>query len=89
MRVIRKPAYQGHAVPQTAMSPRGPFPTEVMASPVVTHDENPNDDLLPPGATAQNNYQGQRYVRCTLCEAVILEEDAPTHVCYEGFDGED
>lgn len=88
MRVIRKSAYQGHAVPQTAMSPRGPFPAEVMASPVITFD-NDSDDLLPPGATAQNNYQGLRHVRCTLCGDVMIEDDAPSHTCSEDDDGED
>lgn len=89
MRVIRKPAYQGHAVPKTAMSPRGPFPAEVMAAPVVTYDDDPSDEILPIGATAQNDYLGPTYLRCTLCEAIVLEDDAPFHDCEEPDDGED
>lgn len=89
MRVIRKPAYQGHAVPQTAMSPRGPFPPEVTAAPVVMYDEDPSDEILPPGATAQNDYRGPRYLRCTLCEDIVSEDDAPFHKCEETGDGED
>ena len=89
MRIIRKPAYQGHAVPQTAMSPRGPFPAEVLAGPVVTYDEDPSDETLPQGATAQNDYRGIRYLRCTGCGEIVREDDADSHQCEERDDGED
>lgn len=88
MRVVRRPAYQAHAVPSTAMSPRGPFPPEVMASnPIVYGDEVDPDNDLPHGATAQNNYRGIQLLRCTSCGAVVPSDEADFHEC-GGDDGE-
>ena len=87
MRVIRRAAVQGHAVPATASYPKGPFPAEVLAPPVVTHDDTDPDVLYPPGATAQNNYQGVRMFRCKLCGELVTEEQIASHQC-EDVDGE-
>lgn len=87
MRVIRRPAYQGHAIPATAGRPHGPFPAEILAAPVVTFDDNDPDDIYPPGATAQNNYRGVPLFRCRHCDAVMTEEQTGDHFC-EGLDGQ-
>lgn len=81
MRVIRRPAYQGHAVPETAGRPKGPFPSEVLAPPVITYDDNDPDDIYPPGATAQNNYQGVILYKCRACAATVTEEQMDAHRC--------
>lgn len=88
MRVIRKPAFQGHAIPSQAGYARNPFDPEVTAQPVVVVDDNDPDVLYPPGATAQNNYRGIQMYRCRECGAMVSEDDLDNHVC-EDFDGED
>lgn len=87
MRVIRKAAYQGHAVPATAGYPRGPFNPEILAQPVIVFDDNDPDDVFPPGATAQNGYRGVQMFRCRDCGAIVREEDVESHRC-EVDDGE-
>ena len=47
MKVIRKFAVQGHAVPSSSHSPRGPFPPEVLAGPQMAHGDNNSDSLHP------------------------------------------
>lgn len=83
MRVIRKPAYQGHAVPQTASAPRGPFSPEVLAPSVIVFDDTDPDLLYPLGATAQNDYQAPQYFRCRLCGEVMAEDEMDAHYCEE------
>jgi len=43
MTLIRKFAVQGHSVPSSAHSPRGPFPPEVLARPEMAVDEYHSD----------------------------------------------
>lgn len=88
MHVIRRQAYQGHAVPATGGYPRGPFPPEVMASSVIIEDDNDPDVLYPPGATAQNDYTPTRMFRCNYCGASVAEHDTEHHACEEPH-GED
>lgn len=81
MRVIRTPAYQGHAIPQTAHRPQGPFPSEILApnpvEPVEPEDVNP-------WANAQNNYLPPAWVRCRLCNEVMTEDETDAHRCGDG-----
>jgi hypothetical protein len=79
VRVIRRPAFQGHAIPTTAGYPRGPFDADVLAPPVIVH-EDPVDDM-PVGATAQNGYRGVDLFDCTLCGAVVTEDGKAGHRC--------
>ena len=88
MRVIRKPAYQGHAIPTRAGYARNPFEAEVLAQPTIVTDDNDPDVLYPPGATAQNDYRGLQFYRCRECGMTVSEDDLDNHVC-EDFDGED
>lgn len=81
MRVIRRPAFQGHPVPKTAGLPQGPFPAEVLSPPVVTYDDTDPDNIYPPGATAQNNYRGVDLYRCKSCSATLTEDQLDGHDC--------
>ena len=85
MRVIRTPAYQGHAVPKTAGHARGPFNPEILADPVIVVDE---PEPEPYGATAQNDYRGLKLYRCTYCGDTVTEEEIDAHYCEAG-DGEE
>lgn len=86
MRVIRRPAFQGHAIPATAGPARGPFPSEILAPPSVTYEDSDPDNIYPPGATAQNNYRGMTLYRCRVCDATLTEDDLDAHSC-ESADG--
>lgn len=78
MRIVRRQAVQGHAVPATAHRPQGPFPAEILApNVVVTEDEEQPD----PRANAQNFYRSPSMVRCTLCGDVMTEDVTDSHVC--------
>lgn len=81
MRVIRRQAYQGHAVPSTASHPRGPFPAEVLAPPVIVYDDTDPDVLMPLEANAQNNYQPETVYVCNLCDARVVESMLDEHRC--------
>lgn len=78
MRVIRRPAIQGHAIPTTGHSPQGPFPRELFASPEVVSVEEEEIDTL---VTAQNLYRSTNMVRCTLCGDVMTEDQTRHHSC--------
>lgn len=88
MRVLRRQAYQAHAVPKTAGYPKGPFSAEILAAPVVSREEVLDDNPFPPGATAQNQFRGIKHYRCRMCHEVLLEEQLDGHIC-EVDDGED
>lgn len=79
MRVIRRAAYQAHAVPSTAGYPRGPFNPEILAKPEIVH-EDPVDDM-PYGATAQNDYRGVPLYECRSCGDIVTEDDLNGHIC--------
>lgn len=78
MRVIRRPAVQGHAIPTTAHRPNGPFPPELLAPNEVVQVEVDEPD---PWANAQNNYTPPRWLRCRGCGEIMPEDDSQTHVC--------
>ncbi len=81
MRIVRRPAVQGHAVPSTAHRPQGPFPSEVLApNPVVSVEIDDPD----PRENAQNGYRAPGYVRCTLCSEVMTIEETDAHRCGNG-----
>ena len=81
MRVIRKQAYQGHAVPSTASHPVGPFPAELLRESVIVYDDNDPDDMYPAGATAQNNYAPPKLYKCQYCGDIVTEYEVDSHVC--------
>jgi len=81
VRVIRKQAFQGHAIPLTAHRPNGPFSSEVLAEPVITYDDTDPDDFYPPGATAQNQYRGLKTYVCNNCSEHVLEDSLSGHAC--------
>ena len=78
MRILRRPAVQGHAIPATAHRPNGPFPPEVLAANPVEFAEADEPDPL---ANAQNDYTAPRMVRCTLCGEVLMEDETDGHGC--------
>jgi hypothetical protein len=81
MRVIRTPAYQGHAIPSKAGYAVGPFSPEVLAKNEIVFDEG--EPQLPYGATAQNNYQGIKLYRCRYCGETVTEDEIDAHYCTE------
>ena len=76
MPVIRKFARQGHAVPSSVHSPRGPFPPEVLAQPQMAHDEYHADSL-------HVGLDDLRFFKCRACEEVLLETELDNHDCEE------
>ena len=76
MPIIRKFAVQGHAVPSVAHSPRGPFPSEVLAQPQMEVEENHSDSLHP-------GLDDYRLFRCRLCQEILLEAELDIHECEE------
>ena len=85
MRVERIATRQGHPVPATAHSPKGPFPPELFASGPIISDYVPQGDnggeSMPLGATAQNNFQPSRWFRCKLCAEHLRESEVMDHDC--------
>lgn len=73
MRVIRKFAVQGHAVPHTAHRPLGPFPAEVLAKPTIAYGEEP--DSLP------EEMDGVKFYRCKDCGEVLRGDEIDHHYC--------
>jgi hypothetical protein len=74
MPIIRKFAVQGHAVPRTAHSPRGPFPPEVLAQSGVNYDTDYGDSLHPA-------LDDVRMFRCRDCGTILYEEELSIHEC--------
>ena len=87
MRVTNKQAIQVHPVPKSAINPKGPFPVELFDEPDIVFDYEPqaNEDgsNFPLGATAQNNFNPLRYLRCSVCLVRVLETETQDHVCEE------
>ena len=81
MRVTRVITKQGHPVPSSAHSPKGPFPPELFAAPEIITEYTSFDDDNPIGATAQNNFKSPKMFRCNECSMVIFEHEMPDHVC--------
>jgi hypothetical protein len=78
MRLMRRPAVQGHDIPTTAHRPNGPFPAELLAAPVVVDQEIDEPD---PRANAQNNFRTPSLVRCTHCGEVMYDDETDAHRC--------
>lgn len=76
MKVIRKFAVQGHAVPSSSHSPRGPFPPEVLAGPQMAYGDNNSDSLHPA-------LDEVRFFKCRDCEEVLFETELDNHTCEE------
>ena len=85
MRVQRIITKQGHPVPQTAHSPKGPFPPELMREPEIITDYIPFDDDIPIGGTVQNKFTEPKKFRCRYCGEIMYQHKIPDHVC-EGID---
>ena len=85
MRVTRKPAIQVHPVPSSVQAPRGPFPAELFREPEIITDyfsEAAEDGShLPLGATAQNNFKPERWLRCSVCMSRVLSTETESHEC--------
>jgi len=76
MKVIRKFAVQGHAVPSGAHSPQGPFPSEVLAQPRMAYEDSHADSL-------HVALDETRFFRCRDCGEVLLEAELTNHDCEE------
>ena len=91
MRIIRQKALQVHPVPAHAMSPKGPFPKEMMAEPVIVYEYDSAYEVdgsdFELGATVQNKFKPPKYLRCSVCLARVIETETQYHVC-EDVDGE-
>jgi hypothetical protein len=79
MRIVRIPAFQGHAIPSKAGYPVGPFNPEVLAPSQIVVDEG--EPQFPYGATSQNGFQGLKLYRCTYCGDTVTEEEIDAHYC--------
>jgi len=75
MPIIRKFAIQGHAIPRTAHSPRGPFPPEVISQSSVYYEDQLHGDSLHPGL------DDVRLFRCKDCATILYEDDLVSHSC--------
>jgi hypothetical protein len=73
MKLIRKFAVQGHAVPNGAQAALGPFPPELYARTRVDYGDAP--ESLP------ETYDDTRMFLCKLCGDVVREEGLSSHVC--------
>jgi hypothetical protein len=78
VRIIRRPAVQGHAIPNKASYASNPFPVEILRpNPVV----DVVDDTPSPYANAQNDYREPKYYRCRSCEEIFTEDEVDGHHC--------
>jgi len=74
MKVIRKFAIQGHAVPSGVHSPRGPFPPEILAQPKMEMGDTHSDSL-------HVGLDDIRFFKCKECEKVLLQDELNNHEC--------
>ena len=74
MKLIRKFAVQGHYVPSSYHSPRGPFPSEVLAGPQMDQNEYRSDSL-------HVALDDVRFFRCRECEEVLETSELEDHIC--------
>ena len=74
MKLIRKFAVQGHAVPSGAHSPRGPFPPEVLAGPQMAYGEDHADSLHP-------GLDDVHFYRCKECSEILESDELEDHDC--------
>lgn len=76
-RVTRIQTYQGHQAPSHGYYPSFGFESDT--PPQIEHTGDPEE--YAPGATAQNGFQPVVYYQCSHCEAVVRDNDVPTHHC--------
>jgi len=76
MGLVRKFAVQGHAVPEHAGRPVGPFPPEVLAQTRVVHHDEHSDSL-------HEAFDDIRMFRCRDCGDVLYEDELYIHECEE------
>jgi hypothetical protein len=74
MRVIRKFAVQGHAVPESAHSPQGPFPQEIMAEPKLEYQVEHSDSL-------HEGFDTVRLFKCRDCQDILYQDQLDEHEC--------
>jgi len=74
MKLIRKFAVQGHSIPQSTHSPRGPFPPEVLAGPQMTLEEGHADSL-------HVGLDDVRFFQCKECHTVLETHELEDHDC--------
>ncbi len=79
VRVERKKAVQTHPVPEKVTAPRGPFPDEMFAEPEIISASEFQE--FEPGATAQNNFKPEKYLRCAACLARVKASETEDHIC--------
>ena len=79
--VERKQALQVHPVPDKVLDPRGPFPEDLFSEPEIIF--NNKEEEFAPGATAQNNFDPPKYLRCAYCHTRVLETETSNHKCGE------
>lgn len=78
-RVERKQAVQTHPVPKKVTQPQGPFPAEMFAEPEII--SIPEVSEFEPGATVQNNFKPEKYLRCARCLVRVRESETEDHIC--------
>jgi hypothetical protein len=76
MKLIRKFAVQGHTVPDSAHSPNGPFPPEVLAEPRRGYSFEHSDSL-------HEAFDTVRLFRCRDCSKVLYGDELDNHTCEE------
>jgi len=74
MKLIRKFAVQGHEVPQSAHSPQGPFPAEIMEEPRKNYEESHADSM-------HEALDNVRLFRCRYCDMLLYQEYLSDHEC--------
>lgn len=79
VRVERKQAVQTHPVPKKVSPPQGPFPAEMFDEPDII--SVPEYQEFEPGATAQNNFKPDKYLRCARCLVRVRESETEDHIC--------
>jgi hypothetical protein len=79
MKLIRKFAVQGHAIPKSSHTPRGPFPPEVLAGPQMEQDLEHADSL-------HVALDDVRFFKCKDCERILEELELEEHQCDEWDD---
>jgi hypothetical protein len=79
LKLIRKFAVQGHAIPKSSHTPRGPFPPEVLAGPQMEQDLEHADSL-------HVALDDVRFFKCKDCERILEELELEEHQCDEWDD---
>lgn len=74
MKLIRKFAIQGHAIPTSSHSPRGPFPPEVLAGPKMSFEEEHSDSL-------HVGLDAVKFFQCKGCHTILETHELEDHDC--------